>query len=40
LPRDGYSCRAVKQLFDLMWDTAAELRIDLSHAPRPAEADL
>lgn len=40
LPRDGYSCRAIKKLFDLMWDTATELRTDLSQAPRTAGADL
>jgi hypothetical protein len=40
LPRDGYSCRAIKKLFDLVWDTAAELRTDLSQAPGPAEGGL
>jgi hypothetical protein len=33
LPRDGYSCSAIKKLFGLMQDTAAELRADLSQAP-------
>jgi hypothetical protein len=33
LPRDGYSCSAIKKLFGLMQNTAAELRADLSQAP-------
>jgi len=39
LPRDRYLCSAVKKLFALMRDTAAELRTDLSQAPRAAGAD-
>jgi hypothetical protein len=33
LPRDGYSCSAVKEFLGLVWDVAAELRCDLSQAP-------
>jgi len=33
LPRDGYSCSAIKKLFELMQNTATELRADLSQAP-------
>ncbi|MGO9118670.1 MAG: hypothetical protein ACLQPD_13825 [Desulfomonilaceae bacterium] len=39
LPRDGYSCSAIRKLFDLMQDTAAELRADLSQASGPAHTD-
>jgi hypothetical protein len=33
LPRDGYSCSAVKEFLGLVWDVAAELRLDLAQAP-------
>jgi len=36
LPREGYSCVAIKEFFALVWDVAAELRQDLSQAPGPA----
>jgi hypothetical protein len=38
LPKDGYSCAAIKEFFALVWDTAAELRLDLSQAPGPSGA--
>jgi len=38
LPREGYSCAVIKEFFALVWDMAAELRLDLSQAPGPSGA--
>jgi hypothetical protein len=38
LPKEGYSCSAVKEFLGLVWDVAAELRLDLAQLPGPARA--